>query len=766
MVVKDIELVNYVMFGVAGIKKLVYKPSSGKNIIIGGNGQGKSKLLYELSPLPVNKKHYKEGYKRITIEHKNNTYTLTSGNHIQSFKLGNEELNKNGLITTQTNLVEEHFGITNDIRALNLGLKRFTGLSVAERKKWFSTLSTTDYKFAISLYNNLKTNLRDIKGSIKLLNTKNITVDEGTLKALIVDRNYLTGVRDKLFVMSTDDIILEEDPDFSYLDEVDVLLNNLTSLIDNTPKASYIESKIIDIENTIVKLNKEVSDFVVEELDADLSKDIQNLQNEISKREETLHIVIRENIFKQLFDMRERISTYIECIKHTKKEYDEISMRYNNISETVFHLEEKQAILEENKTVLEGYRSKENVTCPKCTYSWKVGYNLKEYDLLLKNLSQVEKEAKEKRKILSELDISVKEARLSIEAREALYTFISPIHNEDVKLYIVNAIEEGIHSISILYLSVEASQEIYRLRTILEEKESVYKTQCVIKQNNQEHMLANKNKIEDILARTYDELTLSKKILKQTLLIEKQKEKLNAYIERVKNDIERFEHNSTVMLLSIKKELALETLEVVNAKLNIVVNSISKIENDMAILKFTQTKLEEERRRALVLESLISELSPDSGIIAESLSNFMFVFVEDMNEIINSIWRYEFKILPCSIDEGDLDYIFKVKIPNNTVDDIVELSTGQREIVDFAFKLTSFNYLGLLDMPITLDEVFINLEPEHKVLSFKYLDELIDSYTIEQAFMVSHQDESYTTIDENTIFLGDDIKSERLEIYK
>ena len=75
MVIKKLILYNYRRFFLSNIKKLVFEPKSSIQFIIAKNGAGKSSLLSQLNPLPVDSKKdfYDTGYKEIEIEHKNNT---------------------------------------------------------------------------------------------------------------------------------------------------------------------------------------------------------------------------------------------------------------------------------------------------------------------------------------------------------------------------------------------------------------------------------------------------------------------------------------------------------------------------------------------------------------------------------------------------------------------------------------------------------------------------------------------------------------------
>jgi len=762
------------MFGVNNITRLEYTPSKGMNVILGGNGAGKSKLLLELTALPINKKHYKNGFKLITIEHNNSEYVLYSGNDKQSFKKDGEELNSNGLITTQGKLAIEHFHIDTDIRDLNLSAISFSTLSIQERKKWFTRISTTDYKFSISLFNKLKTLSRDLKGSVKLLNTKNLSIDNDLLSNMKVSLSNLKKQRDVLSNMNNSTIEMTPDPDFDYLPNIDVLLNNLEPMLTTEYTEEQVKS-IIDIKNKdIEKLNAKLKTLTISDDDS-----IEAIENKIvelkkSKRhmEDSTHLIIENDVFDYMLEIRTDLLAMFDVIKYTDAEYLYVKENRDSLLNRATVLTERVAFLEESKAILEARETAEDIECSSCGHKWNIGFNAKEHALLVNKINISNKELEEVNEKLTKSHKEYNDARLSIEAIVDLKALISNIYDDKVRTVLYGAIgfEGYAMEINKLYVSLENSSIIYKFNKSIAEQTDKLTTQKLLNHEDIKRMKEEVSYLEDALGSLYTETSNLKDLLKEIIVFNKQRLQVKEMKLRLEEDISIYDSNTEKMLLNILHDLLTETIGVLDIRMNTLSNNISRVENDKAIIEFTSKKIESEKRRIEVVEDLIIALSPDGGIIAESLSNFMHIFIEDMNKIIESIWQYELKVLPCSVDDGDLDYIFKVKIPNNslkdTVDDIRDLSTGQAEIVNFAFKLTTFNYLRILEAPIMLDEVFVNLEIKHKELAFKYIDELIESQTIGQTFMISHRDESHTTIDENTIFLDGVNTSSRLKINK
>ena len=193
MKITQLELKLFKRISLANINYIKLNFNEKIQLILGSNGSGKSSILRELTPLPANPIDYeKDGYKRIKIEHNNKRYTLTSRfnpKQEHSFIVDNTELNTSATAATQRELVEEHFGITNEIRDLLLGYISLTSLSPTQRRYWFTLMSNTNYDYAISVYNKAKESLRDVTGALKLqrarlISEKNTQTDKTVLESL------------------------------------------------------------------------------------------------------------------------------------------------------------------------------------------------------------------------------------------------------------------------------------------------------------------------------------------------------------------------------------------------------------------------------------------------------------------------------------------------------------------------------------------------------------------------------------------------------
>jgi hypothetical protein len=145
---------------------------------------------------------------------------------------------------------------------------------------------------------------------------------------------------------------------------------------------------------------------------------------------------------------------------------------------------------------------------------------------------------------------------------------------------------------------------------------------------------------------------------------------------------------------------------------------------------------------------LVRELSPTDGLIAEGLLGFIRKFVSQMNSLIRKIWAYPLVVQDCGVvgsAGAELDYKFPMKVQSkdNIVTDVSKGSTGMKEIVDLAFKVTAMMYLGLGESPLYLDEFGASFDEAHRSAASHVIKALMDQKPFTQLFMVSHYESTH-----------------------
>jgi ABC-type Mn2+/Zn2+ transport system ATPase subunit len=112
-----------------------------------------------------------------------------------------------------------------------------------------------------------------------------------------------------------------------------------------------------------------------------------------------------------------------------------------------------------------------------------------------------------------------------------------------------------------------------------------------------------------------------------------------------------------------------------------------------------------------------------------------------MNRTIGKLWTDPLTISPCLVgDNGvELDYLFPVRTLHETPEDVSVCSSGQKEIIDLAFREAGMRCLGLSTHPILFDEWGVRMDETHKQKTAVLLSELTEQTRHDQIVMVSHQ---------------------------
>ena len=164
---------GYNRFFLNNITRIDYTPESQIQLILGSNGSGKSSLLKELNPLPINKHEFKEdGSKQIFWNKDNVDYVIYSNKSKNSFIANDTELNPGGTKKVQLALIQDKFNLNVRNNNVLLNISKLTTMSTNERKDWLRQMSTVDYSYGIFLYNEIKQRLRDSIGFIKIINNE------------------------------------------------------------------------------------------------------------------------------------------------------------------------------------------------------------------------------------------------------------------------------------------------------------------------------------------------------------------------------------------------------------------------------------------------------------------------------------------------------------------------------------------------------------------------------------------------------------------
>lgn len=784
MVIKKLILKGYKRFLLSNIETLDYEPKQTIQMIASRNLAGKSSLLKQLNPLPADiKKDFKEdGYKYIEIEHLNNYYKLKSDKK-HSFIVNDIELNPGGTKKVQLELVKDHFKITPNIMDILYNTVSITTMSPSERKYWFSEMSNVDYVYPVKVYNLLKQRHRDIVGFIKftqddIIKSELTIANKETMDKLYKDRENLEAYINH--VISLYDHNVRTDNNLDILSKIEELTkeisSTLSSISSELTKKELEESisKNIGIisscKNNIENLKKDIDKLdKIKELGTtkDIKDKIENLNKRKDILEKSVYIAITNNMYNDIWidyssiygNIMEYFNNLLEYedVRHkTREEIDKLALDYNNLNLLFRSKQNKLNLLKSELEHMLKHKTQENlITCEKCNHSWYLHYNPdkeKEYN---KQIEELDKELKELENKLNDFTKVINK----IKALEELSSSFKELLKSKPLLFPIWQVVFTKHNVKSCNISMVLS-ELNKLAIDLEQwKElDVINKELSVLETNLDNIKAiedatkdsNKTILENMIKSLEENtamLNATTKMLESNKIELQVKNKLEDLYVKLYNALVNYRKNLKTKEIELRNKYLLElvdTLKVELVKLETLINDNNKVISTIDKAKKT---LEEYKRKEKVLGVACKILSPDEGLIAKSINSFISIIVKEMNHVINSIWTYDLEVLPCEVnEESDLDYKFKVKVNNDhIVEDVSKLSSSGKEITDLAFRLVFAKYMGLIDVPLFLDEFGNTFDQAHRQAAYNVIDKIISS-TYKQIFIVCHFSSIYGSL--------------------
>ena len=777
---------DYNLLFLNNIKEIIFTPTKKTNLILGTNGSGKSSLLKELSPLVFDKKHFGEnGYKEVHIEHNNKMYILTQEGNKCSFKENGVELNASANRKVQSTLVKEKLKYDIDYHKLFLGITNFTTMSPSERKEWLIRLSNVNYDYSLGYFKRLLSRDRDIRGTIKILNSK-LMEDKVNL---LTDEIKLKYKEDLKAVSTLIDTMLEnkekisfDNNDYNKILESMILVNeNLISKICTNVALKDIDNEISKISNELEHLDKintvkikqleeakhfkESNSIVEKGLEDNLNKikrDIEKLSSEIkipySILSTTSVLSLLKLIKNRVFSILADISTL--NVNLTLEEAAEISKNILNLEKFKAATDIKISTLE-NELKISKEKKDESVTCNKCSNVFNPYYTIeKEQEMILsieKNKSLLT-EALSKLKDLNETNSKYLNKQNLISEFYSLFSNSSVLNNfitsiissfniQTSSMQILKELEFEFNVLEDKFIKI-SNLEV-ESKKIKEELDKIKLFTNLRKDNNLDYDKLNNEISEDNiksakLKQYLNDLNNDKNTkqniklltLKYISLLKSQEESLNNEIKKEKNKLLE-DIISECRSIKFDLEDKIKKSDLLEDRLKILEKDIKELENKSRLLK-----------------SAIEALSPSGGLIADSILSFIKNLVIDMNYIINSIWSYDLEIKACDLENGDLDYKFPVVSDSRGfTEDVGLTSSSMKEVIDLAFKIVAMKYSSMEDYPLFLDEFGRTMDMSHRVRAYSAIDN-VSSGIFSQVFIVSHFSGVYNRFsDSDTIVL-------------
>lgn len=796
----SIELAGYKRTMLSGVNYIKLTPTEDIQLILGSNGSGKSSLLNEITPLPSAAIDYdKEGFSVKTIKHNGFIYILKSSfspKQHHSFIKDDVELNLGGTISVQKELVRQEFNINSEIHELIIGRDKFTSMTPAQRRYWFTQLSSVNYDYAISVYNKVKERLRDTAGAIKL--NKNRLVGEMSKIISTVEQNVLKNEVDNLHEFLTHILEYRKPTEYSL-----VKLQTLNNSIENDI-VKYSKSLIYKINRSkaefsfgnaehvaeLLMAKQSREQFLVHQLD-ELHSRINNIQKSVDILEETGNQGIeqlREKIKTLLIEQRglwttkylfkEVHKTPIEALRALETITDtlgsicsEISpnadKRYSRDSKTkvvekLFEARNRLAgyDVELNKLIakkkhFEDHKNTPKLECPKCKHTWITGYDLDSYN---QTCEQIEQIILFKEKTEKEIQNCVDD-NTEIDKYFSLYRdYQNIVSSWDVLNMFWSHVQEKNYLLSNPKQIVVDFND-FKSELLIDKRYSEYDKEI---DHIQELILAKQRIGEEDINKLKLQLTqLDEEIYKRNQELIGLKSfisRINTYrkdladIETLKVQLDlletQYKELNTNMIETTRRLHLNDAIRVIQSILSRKEATLAEVKTQNSIIENINKNIEKLEQDEKHLKVIVNELSPTDGLIAEGLFSFIKVFLNHMNFFIKKVWSYPFVIQSCNLSDDtkvELDYKFPMKVGDeqNPVSDVSKGSTGMKEIIDMAFMVTSIKFLKLTDIPLCLDEFGSSFDHTHRTTAYGIFDYLINHINFSQVFMVNHYNDLY-----------------------
>lgn len=764
-------------------------------IVLGGNGSGKSSLLRVIFPIAPNKTDFKEGgyYENTSVVDKT-TYQFRverTGSslvcHIVNLDTGEYVLDGvNPKVYSAK--VEELLGLTKDIKELINGEHGLCGAPTALRRQWFTKLSTTNLSKPLSIFNKLKTELREAKTEVSVLTTK-----ISDIKTRVVDS---TEERDKLVSRLKEleaDIEIEKSVlramggsnGKANVEECLSRIQHSTDIILGTMGTLPTPADVVDTENKLVEEQTKLAeyktqqDMYLKQLNgfsdeknryAYLTENIgssQAILNSVKTEHEKKAVLVNSILFSGLLTLD---TTELRAAKQSVGDFE--SNISNNIhrcgktysvSAKTKAMEEKtreQALSVERISYLRGKTESlkhelehlsrtEEVNCPKCHNVFKPGVERSE-ESIQKELALVEKDI-ETLKIASEqLAEEISALRSEYNATVIVRDTINQHkYNPAVQLLINYCLSENIFgdnvdrwgsamktfnedlTIAIEYneltIRLKEAEEVYK-RSVMESGFDIESLEAKIREVTSEYELARENSD----TQTVIVESITNRLTQQRLVLKAIDEFKRLWVE-LEQTIAQTETNIIVSEVNSRHEQTLDTYARARDRYRVMQNEIDN-------LMMWQKDLENAQTRYNNLKVMVEAWSPEKGVLKRYFYNSIARISDAMSNSISSIWNHPLKVFPCDLSNGNMDYQFPYQLREDgeLIDDVSNGSTAQKHVFDLTFRLAAYAALGFNQFPLLLDEPGTGFDEDHRSRLVDHIKYLVSKGMFSQLIVVSH----------------------------
>lgn len=779
-----------------GKTRIVIRPTSRVQLVLGTNSSGKSSLLeLGFTPIPPDPHNFdKPGFWSVKFSHKGRRYHETAeyGEKTSRYTFsidGGENLNPGGTITMQLELIKHHLGYDKDLHAFLLGLpkSRFTQMDSKRRQHWCAKFSAHDFSYAFDRYNHYKKQYNAANHAVAYLRS-----ELAELKRRMLEPEDIQAMRDKakelhdlldMLLVEPKSNVEEIDP-FHILNELEETIDRIVAFLceefPDTADARSAEELIqmkVDVENHLNTLQGELNvraqrltecdqrkgraEALTEVSPDKISEELQRLRTELAEVPELrtgLHDTLLVPVGQAAVELRQIVGE----LPNERPAVDTAMALQETITQHEIRLGKITALLDGLKHQADYIHKCEEVTCPDCHSRFKPGIKPGELEALAERISNGEALSESGAKRLIQLHGELKDIYATIDAYRRLDTFREQYGRAYSGMFQFfdqfgwkELGKELVAKLAIYEGDVQVSAKRNRLNNSIKTLEDALQN---IKLEAGE--LANAFADYDEAHAEYTSLWEKLEVVKKRRdRISKAYRHMSDWDQKLKDCEMAYESMRTLLINYMNRQgdqAIFELIKKTKVTLGIHEAALNENETFETLAKDMHNKLEQALVRKEAYDGLVNALSPKTGLIAEHIQFQLGGILGYANKQIESVWGYSLHIAVGDVGESDLDYKFPMVVGDTPRPDIANGSTSVRDIVDQVMRLTGYESMDLQEYPLFVDELGGTFDATHQQNLIPFLKSLIDDPRYSQVLMISHSLDGQTAFPGAEVIILDD----------
>lgn len=783
----------------SGIKLLDIDLSHNQHLVLGSNGSGKSNYLRELSGLPPDVSLFgPNGQKSIWYKLDNGdivefTSYPNQRKHHQVFLNDNRDnnLNVSGTQTEQRELVKRFTGVTQIYFDLFvLGKVSFCDTKPTLRRTLFDDMSNASYDYAMGVYTRVKDGHREQQAIVKHLTKRLSELNNQKLSDEDIyhleheleridkelaewyelrkkDRRKVNTIRQEMSEIASNN-----------RSRVSNLLKWFEKIEDDLDTPAKVKEKIAGINGEIKNIREQISilDIELSKLKRGLqydSKSKQSLITEISQVESEL-IQATVDSYSEYLDSTDNLPSLEDTASSVKQLQNALVMLSDDAEDqydknTITELETKRKEIQaqlntldrqlsEYRLAIEHYETHAKTdghTCPNCNTYFYPFADAVDITKMKEDISAANTEYSRLEAEYAALEPTLLAATSYLDSKRYCATLIKAVPfiakwwlHFNISLSQPSKASLELNALLQSLISKTHQLDLTRQLHALQKQLALYADMDTVRENELRIRVAE---TDTLLTEQHSRLA---DLLNRVQLYTRYNQTLTKRLadsDAIEESHIRLTALHTELVESVVAEFIDQHLADLNTKRSGVFSAVSAARNNTANILTVTKELRMTEQSVLEHSTLMKALSPTDGIIAEGMMGFIQHFVHEMNRTIGKLWTDPLTISPCLVgDNGvELDYLFPVRTLHETPEDVSVCSSGQKEIIDLAFREAGMRCLGLSTHPILFDEWGVRMDETHKQKTAVLLSELTEQTDHDQIIMVSHQNvvhDSFTDI--------------------